>query len=76
MDRVIQKVSSVECETMPEIITISEWSEWQPSTPFSEGYSITEKETVQDAIDQFVQKFGYQPDKVFVRGNQVRIERK
>ena len=60
---------------MPEIITISEWHEWNASTPFSEGYSLAKGETVQTAIDQFVRRFGYQPDKVWVKGNQVRIER-
>ena len=60
---------------MTEIIEIHDWREWQPSTVFSEGYSLKDG-TVQDAIDQFVKRFGYQPDRVFVRGNQVRIERK
>jgi hypothetical protein len=59
-----------------EIINISEWSEWVSSSTFSEGYSLKADETVQDVIDQFVKRFGYQPDRVFVRGNQVRIERK
>jgi ABC-type multidrug transport system ATPase subunit len=37
---------------------------------------VRQGETVEDAIDQFVKRFGYQPDRVFVKGNQVRIERR
>lgn len=59
---------------MPNIIPIKEWSEWEPVV--CEGYSLTGLETVQDAIDQFVKHFGYQPDRVWVKGNQVRIEKR
>lgn len=61
---------------MPEIIEIKEWREWQPKTYLSEGYSLSDKETVQDAIKKFEMKFGYEPDTVWVLGKQVRIERR
>ena len=59
---------------MTEIIEIDTWAKM--STVTCEGYSLTKNETVQDAIDQFVKRFGYQPETVWVKDNQVRIEKR
>ena len=59
---------------MTEIIEIDTWAKM--STVECEGYSLTKGETVQDAIDQFTKKFGYRPEIIWVKGNQVRIEKR